>query len=177
MLEKSRIIIENIKPVVNCGDYAIHRVINEIVEVSADIFGDGHDIIQASVFYKHSKQKSWNESRMHPSVNDSWNGHFSVEKQGNYEYYLQGWEDHGLNWRHGIVKKIEDGQQVNSELLEGAELLTPILKKCTKTEAELVKSAISSFKDDNKYEEAVNICVNEDLENIFLKISNQSSCF
>ena len=174
MLEKSRIIIENIMPVINCGKYAIKRVINEIVHVQADIFGDGHDIIQASIFYKHTKQRSWNETRMHPTLNDSWEGTFKVEKQGNYEYYIQGWEDHGLNWRHGIVKKIEDGQRVASELLEGAELLKPVLKKCTKTEAVLIKRAISCFSNDQEYEEAVNISLDDELEKILLKYPSKA---
>ncbi|MBT8318941.1 MAG: alpha-1,4-glucan--maltose-1-phosphate maltosyltransferase [Gramella sp.] len=168
MLDKSRIVIENITPVINCGNYAVKRVVNEIVEVNADIFGDGHDIIQASVFYRHQKDKNWNESRMHPTVNDSWEGFFSVQEQGEFEFYIQGWEDHGLNWRHGIIKKIEDGQQVKSELLEGAELLKPLLKNCTKSEAELVKRALITFKENDKYEEAVSICLDPQLEEVFI---------
>ncbi|MGA8854425.1 MAG: maltotransferase domain-containing protein, partial [Christiangramia sp.] len=174
MLEKSRIVIENISPVINCGDYPVKRVLDEIVNVQATIFGDGHDIIQASIFYKHSGKRTWNETRMHPAENDTWDGLFKVEKQGDYEYYLQGWEDHGLNWRHGIIKKIEDGQQVPSELLEGAEILKPILPKSSKSEAILIKRAISSFNDKEKYEEAINICLDEELEDILLKYPDKA---
>ncbi|MUP47323.1 alpha-1,4-glucan--maltose-1-phosphate maltosyltransferase [Gramella sp. BOM4] len=174
MLEKSRIVIENIQPVINCGNYAVKRVINEIVQVNTDIFGDGHDIIQASVFYKHSKEKSWKENRMQPTYNDGWEGNFTVDKQGDYLFYIQGWEDHGLNWRHGIIKKIEDGQQVSSELLEGAEILKPILKKCNKPEAEIVKKAIHSFSSKEDYEEAVNICLDERLKEILLKYPHKA---
>ena len=177
MPEKSRIVIENIQPQINCGDYPVKRVVDEIVQVNADIFGDGHDIIQASVFYKHQKQKNWNEARMCPGNNDHWEGIFSVEKQGTYQFYIQGWEDHGLNWHHGIVKKIQDGQHVKSELLEGAELLKPMLKKCTKSEAELLKRAISSFQDEEKYEEAVNICLNEELPQVLLKYPHKAVPF
>lgn len=177
MPEKSRIVIENIQPQINCGDYPVKRVVDEIVQVNADIFGDGHDIIQASVFYKHHKQKNWNEARMCPGNNDHWEGIFSVEKQGTYQFYIQGWEDHGLNWHHGIVKKIQDGQHVKSELLEGAELLKPMLKKCTKSEAELLKRAISSFQDEEKYEEAVNICLNEELPQVLLKYPHKAVPF
>ena len=169
MPEKSRIVIENIHPVVNCGEYSVKRVIDEIVQVNADIFGDGHDIIQASIFFKHAGQRAWSETRMQPRENDSWAGHFKVELQGDYQFYLQGWEDHALNWYHGIIKKIEDGQQVKSELLDGAEILKPILKKCTKSEAELVKKGISSFQEENQYEDAVNLCLDSRLHDIFVK--------
>lgn len=169
MMEKSRIVIENVHPAINCGDYPIKRVIDEIVNVTADIFGDGHDIIQASVFYKHASSRKWEETRMRPTHNDSWEGTFSTEKQGHYEYYIQGWEDHGLNWRHGIVKKLEDGQHVESELLEGAELLKSLLKTCSKTEAAFVKKAIAAFQDKEKYEEAASICLDQELESILLE--------
>lgn len=174
MLEKSRIVIENISPIINCGDYPISRVVNEIVQVKADIFGDGHDLIQASIFFKHKSQRSWNEVRMHPTYDDSWEGFFSVEQQGEYEYHLQGWEDHGLNWRYGIIKKIQDGQKVTSELLEGAEILKPLLKKCSKTQAVLIKRAITAFTDKEKYEEAANICLDPELEQLLLKYPHKA---
>ncbi len=174
MLEKSRIVIENIRPSINCGEYPISRVINEIVNVQAVIFGDGHDIIQSSIFFKHKSDRTWNEVRMQPTYNDSWEGFFNVEKQGIYEYQLQGWEDHGLNWRHGIIKKIQDGQQVTSELLEGAELLKPLLKKCSKSEAVLIKRAIATFKDQDKHDEAANICLDSQLEQLLLKYPHKA---
>ncbi len=174
-MNKSRIVIENVSPVINCGEYAVKRVLNEIVNIKADIFGDGHDIIQAAVFYKHSSARSWQETRLYPTVNDSWEGSFSVEKQGNFEFYLEGWEDHGLNWHHGITKKIQDGQHVKSELLEGAELIKPILKKCAKTEAPLLKKAIETFADEEEYETAINICLKEELKNILYKYPHKGA--
>lgn len=57
MLKKTRVVIEDIQPVINCGEFAVKRVIGEIVTVQAAIFGDGHDIIQAAIQYKHQTQK------------------------------------------------------------------------------------------------------------------------
>lgn len=168
MLENSRIVIENISPKINCGDYQIKRVVGEIVHVKADIFGDGHDIIQASIKYKHKNQRNWQETRMKPTFNDGWEGYFHVEKQGEYEYSVFGWEDHGLNWHHGIIKKIEDGQKVNSELLEGAEILNSILKSASKTDAAFLKDAISAFKEEQQYEEAVSKCLDARLKEILI---------
>ena len=163
MLNQSRLIIENIQPVINCGDHAIKRVTGEIVQVTADVLGDGHDLIQASVLFKNEKERKWSEVRMHPTINDSWTASFSVEKQGKSEYYIEAWEDHGLNWRYGILRKIDDHQHVKSELLEGAELLKTILKSCTKQEAVFVKRAIEAFSNEEEYEAAVGLCRDEDL--------------
>ncbi len=174
MPEKTRVVIEDIKPVINCGEYAVKRVIGEIVTVTAAIFGDGHDIIQAAIHYKSKSQKNWNEARMHPTNNDKWSGHFSVEKQGDYLFKIEGWEDHGLNWRHGIIKKIEDGQYVKSELLEGAEILKPLLKKCKKDEAKFIKTAIEAFSDEDKMDEASGICTDPFLEEILIRYPHKA---
>ena len=177
MLEKSRIVIENITPIVNCGDYAVKRVVGELVHVEADILGDGHDIIQASVKYKHKDQRAWLETRMNPTYNDRWEGFFSPEEQGEYEYAIIGWEDHGLNWHHGINKKIDDFQKVNSELLEGAELLKTMLKSASKSEAAFLKEMIRAFSDEKKYDEATNFCKNERLHELLVKYPHQAVPF
>ncbi|AVR44343.1 alpha-1,4-glucan--maltose-1-phosphate maltosyltransferase [Christiangramia fulva] len=173
-MNKSRVIIENIKPAVNCGEYPIKRVVNEKVSVSADIFGDGHDIVQASIHFKPKNSRSFQESRLHPTFNDQWEGNFKVEKQGYYDYHIEAWVDHGLTWRHGIIKKIEAGQKVNSELLEGADLLKPLLKTCTTSEAGFIKKAIEAFTDENRYEEAASICLHEELHQLLVKYPHKA---
>jgi starch synthase (maltosyl-transferring) len=35
-------------------------VVGEIVEVEADIFADGHDIVHAQILYRHESEKSFN---------------------------------------------------------------------------------------------------------------------
>ena len=80
---------------------------------------DGHDVIAASVLYKHEKEKKWQEVRMQPHHNNHWQASFAVKKQGYYAYKVVGWVDYALNWQHGIERKIADNQHVNSELLEG----------------------------------------------------------
>ena len=52
---QSRVVIEDVLPQINCGEFYIKRVINEVVDVSAVVLVDGHDIIASSVLYKHEK--------------------------------------------------------------------------------------------------------------------------
>jgi starch synthase (maltosyl-transferring) len=42
-----RVSIDNVNPEVDCGRYPIKRIINEEIEVTADVFGDGHDKVDA----------------------------------------------------------------------------------------------------------------------------------
>ena len=61
MQDQKRVVIDYVSPSVNCGDFYIKRVVNEIVNVGAHIMADGHDVLGASVLYKHEKGKKWNE--------------------------------------------------------------------------------------------------------------------
>jgi starch synthase (maltosyl-transferring) len=49
---QSRVIIENVQPLVDGGLYPARRTVGERVDVTADIFGDGHDHIRAEVLCK-----------------------------------------------------------------------------------------------------------------------------
>ena len=169
MQNQSRIVIENIAPQINQGTVFIKRVVDEIVNVTADVLVDGHDVLQASLLYKHNSEKKWSETRMHPTSNDEYASSFITLKQGFYSYKIEGWVDYALNWQHGIGRKIDDYQHVNSELLEGAEILATILKKVTKEEKKYIAHLIAIFKDTNSYAEAVKEAVSEKLTLIFKK--------
>ena len=166
MQNQSRIVIENIYPQLNSGDVFIKRVVDEIVNVTADVLVDGHDIIQTSLKFKHQSEKKWSEVRMQPTSNDEYTASFTTTKQGFYSYKVEGWVDYALNWQHGIERKIDDHQHVNSELLEGAELLEYAVKKANKTEKEYLKNLIILFKTEASYNEAIEEATSEKLKSI-----------
>ena len=137
MQTQTRIVIENVLPQLDHGHFAIKRIVGQKVQVTADVFTDGHDVIACCVRYKHEKDKKWQEIRMNPTDNDAWNAEFKVEKQGSYAYFVEGWIDYALNWQHGTTRKIQDKQHVKSELLEGAEYINGVLKLADATEREV----------------------------------------
>lgn len=167
MQNQTRIIIENIKPQLDCGTFFIKRIIGQKIKVTANVFSDGHDVVVCSVKYKHEKEKKWQEIRMKETANDEWIAEFKVEKQGFYSYLIEGWVDYALNWQHGTKRKIQDDQIVKSELLEGAEYCQAILKEVTKDEKVFLNTAIKAFKDQKRYDEAISIALSEDLHTIF----------
>ena len=99
MQNQKRVVIDYVSPTVNCGEYFIKRIVNEIVNVEAFIMADGHDVLSASVLFKHEKEKVWKETRMSLVSNDEWKAAFTVKKQGFYTYKVQAWVDYALNWR------------------------------------------------------------------------------
>jgi len=169
MQNQRRVVIDTVKPQINCGEFYIKRIVNEIVNVDAHVLVDGHDVIAASVLYKHEKERKWSEVRMHHVVNDEWKASFTVEKQGFYTYKIEGWVDYALNWQHGIERKIDDNQHVKSELLEGVTYLKPLLKKASKNEKEYLAYCIDCFENESKYVEAIKEATSHKLHDIFVK--------
>ena len=164
---QERIIIENISPQLQEGQFYIKRVTGESVTVTADILGDGHDVLQAEVCYKHEKEKKWQVSRFEFVLNDSYTTSFYVEKPGFYEYKVRGWIDGALNWQHAIEVKLKDGQHVNSELLDGVQYLDAILKDVSKEDKTFLKNAKAAFEDETRFSEATSIATSEHLQSLF----------
>jgi starch synthase (maltosyl-transferring) len=119
----SRVIIEGVEPEIDGGRFPAKRTVGEEVVVGADIFADGHDSLAAVVRYRHASTSSWSEAPMTPLVNDRWTGSFRVTQMGRYEFTLEAWVDRFASWCKELSKKAGAGQDVASELLEGAELV------------------------------------------------------
>jgi len=169
MQNQRRVVIDDISPKLDHGDFFIKRIVNEVVHVKAHVLADGHDIIASSVMFKHESEKKWQEVRLDHISNDEWENSFVVTKQGIYSYKIEGWVDYALNWQHGIERKIEDNQVVVSELLEGIDFLKTILKKANKSEKEYLEKCIALFENSDHYELAVVEARSEHLKNIFRK--------
>ena len=167
MQNQTRIIIENVMPQLDGGVFAIKRVVGQTVKVTASVFSDGHDVVEACVKYKHESEKKWREERMVPTYNDEWEAEFKVEKQGIYTYYIESWVDYALNWQHGTERKINDNQYVKSELLEGAEYAQAVLEKATNDEKGYLNHLVNIFTNESNYDEAINEARSSRLTGIF----------
>lgn len=169
MQNQTRIIIENVLPQLDCGNFAVKRIIGQKVVVTANVFSDGHDVLECCVKFKHETSNTWHEVRMTPIHNDEWKAEFKVEKQGFYTYCIEGWIDYALNWQHGTERKINDHQNVKSELLEGAEYVRAILNVVDASENEYLNRLNHYFTTESEYENAVRETKSQELTRIFKK--------
>ena len=154
---RNRVVIENVQPEVDHGSYFIKRVPGESVDISADIFGDGHDHIRASLLYRHESKKRWTEVFMEEDINDVWTASFRVEEKGMYHYKLTGWIDHLLHWYDGFLKKQEAGQEMQVELKIGAGFLRQTAEQYPKAKAKGLKAMADQLDAEDKYDEAVQL--------------------
>src|SRR4029453_6823733 len=124
-----RAVVEGVEPQVDCGGFPIKRTRGEAVRVRADVFADGHDELAAVLRYRRAGDEAWREVPMALVENDRWQGSFVVDALGRYEYTVDGWVDRFASWRRDLSKKVGAGQDVSSELLEGAALVSAAIEQ------------------------------------------------
>ena len=168
MLNQQRVLLTNIQPQIEGGSYAVKRIVGQELTVTADVLCDGHDVIQASVRYKHQSKRSWSEVRMTALENDQMTATFTVEQQGNYSYRVEGWVDESLNWLHGIEKKIAANVFVKSELLEGAVYLSNLLKANKVNDAAAWEQLVKLMEDESSYQAAIEAVLDPKLKALFI---------
>ena len=118
--DRRRVVIENIKPEIDCGRFPIKRVVGEKVVVTASIFADGHDALSARLLHKKHDEEEWREAPMRFLENDKWIGEFIVEEIGVYHYLIEGWIDHFKTWQRDLKKRLDAGQPLHGDFLIGA---------------------------------------------------------
>jgi starch synthase (maltosyl-transferring) len=118
-----RVVVENVYPEIDSGRFPIKRAVGERVIVNADVHADGHDLLSAVLLYRRKGDSTWSEVTMEPVGNDRYTASFSVDALGRYEYTIEGWIDRFGTWRSELSKKFGADQDVESELLEGAQLV------------------------------------------------------
>ncbi|MBI1184380.1 DUF3416 domain-containing protein [bacterium] len=154
MQAQSRVIIENVRPNLENGRYYAKGVHNDPFTVTADIFADGHDIINAHLLYMVAGKKKWLEVPFNFLGNDAWSATFILSSRHYFDYKVEAWIDYALTWHSGLIKKLEAGLQVAVELQDGLEHLRFLAKqKLDSAQKNYIKTCISLI-ESSKWEEA-----------------------
>ena len=123
----SRVVIERIRPQVDSGRFPIKRTVGESVDVWADIFADGHEVVVALLCDRHlaNADAGWRETPMTlvTEGSDEWTGRFEVDAIGWHQYEIVAWVDRFQSWRRDLMIRARAGQEVSVELLEGSLLI------------------------------------------------------
>lgn len=117
------IIIERIGPSVDGGRHPVKRVVGDSLLVTADIFADGHDLLDAALLLRADDEDEARRVPMRPIDNDRWSGRIDLARNRRHAYALEAWRDAWGTWRHGLDLKVEAGVAVPVELEEGRLLL------------------------------------------------------
>lgn len=129
-----RAVIENVRPQVDGGRFPIKRTPSEKIEVTADIFCDGHDLLSARLLYRAKSQSEWSIVPMRELLNDAWTGEFTIDVQRDHVYTIQAWPDAFKSWLRDLEKRKDAGQNLTLEFLVGVELIAGAASRATLTE-------------------------------------------
>ncbi|MEE8409705.1 MAG: maltotransferase domain-containing protein, partial [Myxococcota bacterium] len=124
-----RVVIQSVEPEIDAGRYPIKRCVGERVQVSADLFADGHDLLAGMLLYRHAAQQDWQQAPLTDLGDDRWGADFGVEKLGRYLYTIRAWVDQFATWRDSLRKRVEAEQDVRVDLQIGAKLIAAATRR------------------------------------------------
>jgi starch synthase (maltosyl-transferring) len=137
------IVIEAVDPQVDCGADPVKRVVGDDLRVTADIFADGHGLLDATLLLRREDSSRWSESPMQLVTNDRWSGTVRLRRNARHRYTIEAWRDAIGSWREAITKKLEAGQPVSTELAEGRALLEATLARADGADARRIRDALA----------------------------------
>ena len=159
---RKRVVIEGVKPEIDCGCFAIKRTVGEKVVVEADAFTDSHDSIACVLQYRKEDAAKWSEAPMQFLVNDRWRGEFQVAELGRYRYTVTGWVDAFKSWRHDFGRRVQP-EDIELALLSGIELLEQASKRASGQDARQLKAQAKSLRDGGDLEHRRRLALDEEL--------------
>jgi starch synthase (maltosyl-transferring) len=120
-----RIPVLDVQPVVSCGDYPAKAVVGESFEVSATVFREGHDAVNATVVLHGPGGAERQRVTMRPGApgKDRWHATVRPDAEGQWTFTVEGWSDPVATWVHDAEIKIPAGMDVELMLEEGARLM------------------------------------------------------
>jgi starch synthase (maltosyl-transferring) len=160
---RSRVVIEGVKPEIDCGRFPVKRTVGEKVVVECDAFTDGHDQIACVLLWRREGEEKWTELPLSPLVNDRWRGEFTVTELGRYQYALLAWVDHFASWRRDLRKRVEADQDVPSNLLVGAALLEDAARRAPRGHAERLQGWARTLRGQGDQGDKVKLALDDDV--------------
>lgn len=159
---RHRVVIEGVKPEIDCGRFAIKRTVGERVMVECDAFCDGHDVIAVVLRHRREGTTDWQEQSMSALVNDRWRGTFEVTELGRYEYTIRARVDHFQSWRHDFQRRIEP-QDIALALHSGAALVSEAAQRAGGSDAARLHAWAEQLRDESNLETRRNRALDEEL--------------
>jgi starch synthase (maltosyl-transferring) len=127
------ILILAVEPSVDGGRWPVKREVGDVLEVTADILKDGHDVLAARLLWREGAGK-WAAVPMAIEQNDRWIGRLALARNTRIRFTVEAWVDRWATWRDEVAKKRQAGQPLAVELAEGRRLLMAALERAEGTD-------------------------------------------
>jgi len=172
----SPITIEHVSPQIDAGRYAVKREVGDTMDVTCNIFKDGHDLIKAVILCRLADSNEWWETPM-TEVNHGlaqWYGQLWFGTNARYIYTIEAWVDEYGTWLDGTTKKLEAGQDISLELVEGADMVRKTVERlktikdvrdedARKNDMALLQDALKRFDENEDMFQCANILMGNEV--------------
>jgi len=125
-----RVVIDRVRPIVDCGRYAAKATVGLPLDVSARLIVDGHDPLSVWVWHGRpaasvasgstGKPAGTKEVRLTHVGNDWYSGRILPTSAGDWVFYVGGVPDDYGGWVRDLRLRLDAGQDVDIEFEEGA---------------------------------------------------------
>ncbi|KAB7746134.1 DUF3416 domain-containing protein [Nostocoides sp. F2B08] len=145
-----RIPVQDVRPSVDEGRLPAKSVVHEEFVVTARVFREGHDAVNASVVLVDPDgaetvvpMECTNEGL------STWEATVSATRTGTWHYRVEGWSDPYGTWRHDAMIKIAAGVDVDLMLEEGARVFERALADVDRTpdQQRILEDAVAGLRD------------------------------
>ena len=145
-----QVVIEGVSPQIDCGRHPVKRVQGDELSIEADAYAAGHDQLAArALVWAPSSPGSapryvpmaydYNEDRFRASL--------KLDLIGRWRFSVEAWVGAFATWRDHVERKLEFGQDVSSELLEGAELVSEAAGRASGSAATTLQDSAEVLRD------------------------------
>jgi starch synthase (maltosyl-transferring) len=120
-----RIPVLDVQPQVASGEYPAKAAVGELIPVSATVFREGHDAVNASVVLTRPDGSVHSVTTMTPGTPglDQWHATVRPDDVGMWTFVVEGWSDPYHTWLHVAEIKIPAAIDVELVFAEGALVL------------------------------------------------------
>ncbi|MFI0814269.1 maltotransferase domain-containing protein [Streptomyces sp. NPDC021098] len=148
-----RIPLLDIRPLIDCGRRPAKAVVGETFEVSATVFREGHDAVNANVVLRDPAGRSgpWTPLTELAPGTDRWGAEVTPTAPGRWSYTVEAWSDPVATWRHHARIKVPAGIDTDLVLEEGARLHERAAAGVPKNDGrEAVLAAVDGLRDERR---------------------------
>ena len=127
---RSPVAIEHVSPSVSGGPFPAKAIVGRPIDVEADVFADGHDVLAAEVIWSAGDDANGEHAvPMVPLGNDRWRAAVMPRRVGRHSFVVQAWRDEYGSLCHALEVKHRAGVDIAVELEEAAVFLRALPTK------------------------------------------------
>ncbi|MGW3655269.1 alpha-1,4-glucan--maltose-1-phosphate maltosyltransferase [Streptomyces sp. NPDC005151] len=148
-----RIPVLDVRPLVDCGRRPAKAVAGETFQVTATVFGEGHEAVAANAVLRDPSGRPgpWTPMRELAPGTDRWGADVTPDSEGHWTYTVEAWSDPVTTWRQHAQIKIPAGIDTGLVLAEGAELYERAAGGVPKQDGrEAVLAAADALRDESR---------------------------